>query len=344
MLDVRRKRIHAILLWLLSAAITMGSLCWRLFLPNYYQNNPAVWHIWLKGATVIIVLPLLLTPTGFYQWFPRLLQRWKCNRPWVLCTIILTEILLTFVLFGRTLYLAKSIAAAIITATILMVPQMDEKSSEKPLCWLLPSMLLLIISSGFSYRLPWRGDGQPDYHLGVVLGLIITSWLLVSTIKRTDVGKGKPLILALLPFVLSFSLVAVQHAVIAAHSGTIQMTLDRWRERVNIYSAMRSADPKGTTWMNIIIPIANIGFGLVLNRFGGELSNDSRRNTLFLFITYVLMILAGMFCFYAVLPDIETPVIMPHHSCMTALPISILCASFIGKAFAKGNWLRLNST
>ena len=344
MLEIKRKRSHAIIMWLLSAAVTMGSLCWRLFLPVYYQNNPNVWHIWLKGAVAIFLFPLILAPAGIYRWLPRLLQHWKANKPWLLCVIIFIEVLLTYLFFGHILYLAKSLAVAVVMTTILMVPRMDEKSREKPFSWILPSTVLLFVCAGLSYCLPWRGNGQSDYNLAVALGMIVTSWLFTNTIKTKDIGKGRPFILALLPFALSYFLVALQHVVFAANSGTIQMTLERWKERINIYSAIRIGDPVGATWMHIIIPTVNILLGIVLARFGNELGKDSRRNALFLLFTYVLMVLAGTFCFYSVLPDVETPIIMPHHSCITALPISIFCASNIGDAFQKENWLRLNST
>lgn len=114
MLEIKRKRSHAIIMWLLSAAVTMGSLCWRLFLPVYYQNNPNVWHIWLKGAVAIFLFPLILAPAGIYRWLPRLLQHWKANKPWLLCVIIFIEVLLTYLFFGHILYLAKSLAVGVL--------------------------------------------------------------------------------------------------------------------------------------------------------------------------------------------------------------------------------------
>ena len=286
MLEIRRKQSRAIIIWLLSAAVTMGSLCWRLFLPVYYQNSPDAWRIWLKEAVAIFILPLILATTGVYRWLPRLLQRWKVNRPWLLCTIIFTEVLLTYLIFGHILYLAKSVAVTIITTTILMVPCMDEESYEKPFNWILSSTVLLLVCAGLSYCLPWRGNGQSDYSLAVALGMIVTSWLFANTIKYKDIGKGRSFFLALIPLALSYFLVALQHAVFAANSGTIQGTLERWKERINIYSAVRIGDPAGATWMHTIIPAVNILLGIVLVRFGNELGKDSQQKALFLLFTY----------------------------------------------------------
>lgn len=62
--NTNRKRWSAIILWIVAATVTIRSLCWRIFLPNYYQLNTEAWHIWLKEAAVLFVFPLIFAPTG----------------------------------------------------------------------------------------------------------------------------------------------------------------------------------------------------------------------------------------------------------------------------------------
>lgn len=308
-----------IALWLVAFALAMGSSFWRLFLPHYY-STPGIFSLWYKPAIVLFLLPLIPGLFGFYPWLSEFLQqKLKLgSRPWLCCLLLLVELLGVWGVFGRLLYTGGNAAAAVIISTLLLYPQLDTETVQKPLKWLVPSVIFLGTVAACSVLLPWKGM-TGSYATALAVGLAYTAWLCVGVVRK-DIPINRWW-LAVLPFVLVFFVIAIQHAVFT----DVQTELALWQSGQNFYTAMRT-DIVGSSVMNLAIPVANLAFALLTARYvrrDRELAPSVR----FLALCFTFITISGLGVFYNIVPaGMDSGVIMPYQTCFTSLPLGIAAA------------------
>lgn len=313
----------AITLWLAAFALAMASSFWRLFLPNFY-STPGIWAVWYKAAIVLFLIPLFLGPFRFYRWFPKLLQqKLKLDsRPWLCCLILLVELFAVWAVLGRKLYISGNAITAVIISTLLFYPQLNPETVQKPLKWLVPSVVFLGAVTVCSALLPWKGENG-SYTTALAVGLAYTAWLFISVVRK-DVPINRWW-LAILPFALVFVSVAIQHAVFA----DTQTEISLWQADQNFYTAMRIEDPFGSSLLNLAIPVVNLAFAKLTIRFVRP-NRELSRSVRFLTLCFTLITISGLMVFYCVVPaGTDSGVIMPYQTCFSSLPLGIAAATVL---------------
>ena len=312
-----------IVLWLAAFTLAMAFSFWRLFLPNYY-NAPGIWAIWYKPAIVLFLIPLFPGLFRFYRWFPTFLrQKLKLGScPWLCCLILLVELFAVWLAFGRKLYTGGNVAAAVVISTLLFYPQLDSETVLKPFKWLVPSIAFLGAATACSASLPWKG-ATGSYATGLAVSLAYTAWLCIGVVR-----KGIPIKrwwLSVLPFVLVFFVIAIQHAVFTDS----QAELYRWQTGQNFYTAMRTGDPLWSTLMNLAIPVVNLAFSILTVRYVRP-NRELSRSVRFLTLCFALISISGLMFFYSVVPaGMDSGMIMPYQTCFSSLPLGIAAATVL---------------
>lgn len=320
----------AIAFWI--GAIVLALICsgWRLFLPTYY-DYPGIWKLWYKGVIAFFVVPLIFIPAGIYRWLPKFFQqRVKLGQhPWLCCVILLIEVLLVWLAFGKTLHSAGNVAAAVVVSSILFFPKLDAAVIKNPVKWLFPGIAFLLVITAISFCLPWKDGGS--YAMALAIGCAFTAWLLVNVVQQGNPQRRSRWWLAFLPFVLVFLTAVLQHAVF---SSNVQDEVNAWQTGQNFYTEMRSGNPLGGTLMNIVIPLLNLVFGMVAIK-NVKSNRELHSAAAFLILTFVFMSIAGILAFYCVVPGVSTGLIMPYHTCFTSLPLSVFGAMSLDHHFLK---------
>ena len=333
-MENKRNRWIAVILWLAAFTITMASLCWRAFLPNYFHDYPNAWRIWLKGGAAIFIITLFAVPTGIYGLTRRILQRIRLGRPWLLCLVLLAEILATHLLFGQKLNSSQNLAAALVISTLLFAPQIELEALEKPLVWLLPEVVFMLAVAALSFCLPWKGEA-PGYSLAAVVTCALTAWQLVGTLRQVVGKRGRKLWLILLPVLGSYFVLVIQHVLFVEDPAA---KLQLWLSGASCYSEMRGTDPVGTAWMNILLPAVNLILGVIVLKLTRHRLSIAHVNAGFLQMVYALISVIGITCFYGVFPDASAPVNMPHRTLFTCLPVGLYISDSLCQSFTRKKW------
>lgn len=210
----------------------------------------------------------------------------------------------------------------VIISTLLFYPQLNPETVQKPLKWLVPSVVFLGTVTACSALLPWRGENC-SYATALAVGLAYMAWLLISVVRK-DVPVNRWW-LAILPFALAFFAVAIQRAVFA----DVQTEISLWQADQNFYTSMRTGDPFGSALMNLSIPVVNLLFAILTVRYVRS-NRELSRSVRFLALCFTLIMISGLMVFYCVVPaGTDSGVIMPYQTCFSSLPLGIAAAAVL---------------